>query len=105
MNQSCLFLVNVLMPYNFVCNPVKDVKNEEGEWERSTGYCINPFCTVNELLFDGIRILWWCWRWVGWGGLDCCAIFDLEAVTHPIATEIESTVTSDFIFLEDKEDK
>lgn len=97
--------MNVLMPYNFVCNPVKDVENEEGEWERGTGYCVNPFCTVNKLLFDGIRILWRCWRRVGWCSLDCCAIFDLQAVAHAIATEIESTVTSNFVFLEDKEDK
>lgn len=28
--EGCLLLVNILMPYNFVRNPVKDVENEEG---------------------------------------------------------------------------
>ena len=89
------------MPNDLVCDPVKDVENEEGQWEGSSRYRVNPFCPVHKLLLDGVCIFGGLWELVGRCGLDSCSIFHLEAVTHPITTEIKTTFTSNIFFLEE----
>jgi hypothetical protein len=90
------------MPNDLVCDPVKDVENEEGQWEGSSRYGVNSFCPIHKLLLDSICIFGGLWKWVGRCSLDSCAIFHLEAVTHPIATEVKTTFTSNIFFLAEK---
>ena len=90
------------MPNDLVCDPVKDVENEESQREGSPRNRVNPFCPVHKLLLDGICIFWGLRDRVGRCRLDSCSVLHLEAVTHPITTEIKTAFASNIFFLREE---
>lgn len=87
------------MPNDLVCDPVKDVENEEGQGKGSSRYRVDSLGPVHKLLLDGVCIFGGLGGRVGRCGLDGCPILHLEAVTHPVTAEIKATFPSSIFFL------
>lgn len=89
------------MSDDFVGNPVKDVKNEEGEGEGRSRHRVNPLGPVHKLLLYVIRVPLGGWHLcsIGCRTFDGVSILHLQAGAHGVPREVQ-TPLSHVIILE-----
>lgn len=88
--QICM---DVFVSQHFVCQPVKDVKNEKAQGKDSSRNGVDPFGPVHKALTKHFSIIHGHWRG---RGEHCCplqrsAILGLQAVTESVTPEVKTT--------------
>lgn len=92
------------MPDDFVDYPIKNVENQKGQWETSSGYRVYLLGPVNEHLSHLIRAFWYSWNRIIWP-LLCHSVLCWHTWAHSICCNAKLAITGIIILLGKKKNK